>query len=1146
MRWLLTILLIVCPLFAFADDKEEDKGRLTRFLQDTLSGSGREVQIEGFEGALSSNATMKSLIISDAKGPWLTLNGIELIWTRSAILKGRIEVEKLTAKEILIPRLPEAEKAPPSPEASGGFALPELPVSVNIGEINAARVEIGEPVFGVATTVSLVGNMVLLDGTGATKLDIKRTDGQQGQIQLEAGYANADEILTIDFGLQEAPEGIAATLLSLPGQPSVDLSVKGSGPIDEYVANIALSTDNQSRLTGTVATKIQPELDSNEVETGETRQFGLDIIGDLAPLFAPEYEDFFGPNMSLTTIVRRPSDGRMMLDQLLINTRSMQVAGEMTLAEGGLPEQLAFDIKLADPNGVRVRLPFAEDLSLAQGSLNARYDVNKGDAWSLRGQLDEVVAPNLSMSKIDLDGAGQIHHGEAAELTADISLNAIGISATDPENTDIADALGPTAQLATKLHWKAGEPIEIETLDLRTDRSDVVANAQVFGPWDTVRVKGRVDADLADLAFLEPLLDRPMRGAAQASLSGEVSPLSGAFDIRLSATGTEVQIGEETIDSLTGEKTALTLSASRDDAGLELRQFQLRSDALEADAKGRLKTDEGAFTFSAALDDVKRVVADYSGPVTLSGQATQTADGWLADLDGTAPGDTTLTANLNLPDAGGGDVALDVQIGQVQALVPSLPGSAGLKATATRQQGGWKIDMDGQGSSGFELQAGGEIDDAFENADLVVKGAVPIGAVNVAIKPTSVQGRATFDLAVNGPLALDSVSGTIQTSGTRVSIPQIKAALANLGAVITLSNGTAAIALNSAVAAGGALGVNGSIALAAPFNGNLDITLDRAKFQYENLLETVLVGSVNINGPLTGGANISGLVELDSTEIKVSTSALGGAGALPDIRHRNASSSVTRTRDFAGAIKKADDGNSGGKAVDFILDLIVRANNKVFVRGLGLDAEFQGEFGLAGPTSAIVTSGEFELSRGRLDFLTKRLELTEGLIRLEGDFIPYIRMIAETETSSASFEIVLEGRATEPDITINSSPNMPDEEALSQILFGQDITEISAFQAAQLASALASLNGGSSDGLFGKLRKGIGVDNLDITTDDDGNAGLSAGKHINDRLYSEIGVDGKGESSISLNYDLTPSITLKGRVDSDSDSAIGVFFKKDY
>ena len=47
---------------------------------------------------------------------------------------------KLTAGEILLPRLPPSDEGEaPTPEATG-FQLPELPVSIQIDEISAARV----------------------------------------------------------------------------------------------------------------------------------------------------------------------------------------------------------------------------------------------------------------------------------------------------------------------------------------------------------------------------------------------------------------------------------------------------------------------------------------------------------------------------------------------------------------------------------------------------------------------------------------------------------------------------------------------------------------------------------------------------------------------------------------------------------------------------------------------------------------------------------------------------------------------------------------------------------------------------------------------------------------------------------------------
>lgn len=47
--------------------QEDDRGYLTAFLEDNLSSAGRKVTITGFAGALSSQATVQRIEISDDK-----------------------------------------------------------------------------------------------------------------------------------------------------------------------------------------------------------------------------------------------------------------------------------------------------------------------------------------------------------------------------------------------------------------------------------------------------------------------------------------------------------------------------------------------------------------------------------------------------------------------------------------------------------------------------------------------------------------------------------------------------------------------------------------------------------------------------------------------------------------------------------------------------------------------------------------------------------------------------------------------------------------------------------------------------------------------------------------------------------------------
>ncbi|MFN7051796.1 MAG: translocation/assembly module TamB domain-containing protein, partial [Gemmobacter sp.] len=117
---------------------------------------------------------------------------------------------------------------------------------------------------------------------------------------------------------------------------------------------------------------------------------------------------------------------------------------------------------------------------------------------------------------------------------------------------------------------------------------------------------------------------------------------------------------------------------------------------------------------------------------------------------------------------------------------------------------------------------------------------------------------------------------------------------------------------------------------------------------------------------------------------------------------------------------------------------------------------------------------------------------------------------------------------------------------LARLLFGRDLTSLSAFQAAQLASAVATLAGKGGDGIMSKLRKGFGLDDFDISTDAEGDTSVKAGKYISQNTYTEVEVDQNGQAAISLNLDLTESITVRGSAGADGETSIGIFKEKDY
>jgi translocation and assembly module TamB len=231
---------------------------------------------------------------------------------------------------------------------------------------------------------------------------------------------------------------------------------------------------------------------------------------------------------------------------------------------------------------------------------------------------------------------------------------------------------------------------------------------------------------------------------------------------------------------------------------------------------------------------------------------------------------------------------------------------------------------------------------------------------------------------------------------------------------------------------------------------------------------------------------------------------------------------------------------------DLALDLTIAAANQLFIRGRGLDAELGGEVRIQGSLANPQPSGAFNLIRGRLDILGKRFALDEALLQLEGDLVPFLRVLASTESQDITANVLIEGRADDPKVSFTSFPELPEEEVLALLLFGQGLQNLSALQALQLANAVATLAGRGGEGVVSRLRQGFGLDNLDVKTSAEGAAELTAGKYLGQNLYSEVTVGQDGRTQIDLNFDLTDSITLRGSTGSGGNTGVGVFLEKDY
>ena len=100
--------------------------------------------------------------------------------------------------------------------------------------------------------------------------------------------------------------------------------------------------------------------------------------------------------------------------------------------------------------------------------------------------------------------------------------------------------------------------------------------------------------------------------------------------------------------------------------------------------------------------------------------------------------------------------------------------------------------------------------------------------------------------------------------------------------------------------------------------------------------------------------------------------------------------------------------------------MTVKAPQRIFVRGRGLDTEFGGKLRLTGPVSSIVASGAFQMVRGRLDILTQRIAFDRGIITFAGDLDPILDFSGSTRSGDVTITVTVSGRASDPQVTFTS------------------------------------------------------------------------------------------------------------------------------
>lgn len=632
-----------------------------------------------------------------------------------------------------------------------------------------------------------------------------------------------------------------------------------------------------------------------------------------------------------------------------------------------------------------------------------------------------------------------------------------------------------------------------------------------------------------------------------------------ALDFAASAEGDLLGPFElESAGSLTLEESLTSLRLDRLEGKLLEQDLALNQAARLSYGDGTLDARSVSLTFGTARLDLEASVSPAQSEIELSLAQLPLALARIALPDSEIAGTASLDAKL----AGPGDrlsgsftlVAEDVILGKD---LESPPLTIAVEGRLTGDRLESKGTLSGFSTSDARFDLALPLRLAFSPASVVMAQDPPLaGSADwqgelsqvwalVPLDGHRAAGRADVEITLSGSLADPKADGKVTLEGGEYENFAAGTLLRDLSLLVEIAGERVVIReLKGTDGGSGTLSGSGALDLAPEkdFPFDLDAVFSNFTLVRRDDVTAASNGTVKLAGRTTD-ATIEGALETTEVEIRV-----------PD-RLPPEIADLEVIEEGSGAVAAPEEARKDRVKAEskIALDLTIEMPARVFVRGRGLDTEWSGRFRIGGTTAAPSVEGELENIRGRLRAVGKEFTLENSKITFAGtdDLTPLLDIRALYEADDIVVTALVTGTPDQPTITLTSVPTLPRDEIIARVLFGKSTAQLSAVEALQLASSAAELSGSGfgAAGVLDFTRDLIGVDVLNVDTSDAeaGGAEVRAGKYVSDGVF--VGVK-QGttpqSSSVEVEVELTPNISLQSDVGQSGEGNLGVKFKWDY
>jgi translocation and assembly module TamB len=765
-------------------------------------------------------------------------------------------------------------------------------------------------------------------------------------------------------------------------------------------------------------------------------------------------------------------------------------------------------------------------------------------------KLDNKV---VSLNGLKLDGPG-------FNLNGNISYDFKNALAKGELDGDCKDLSVPSSLFGEEIHGSANFKISLNTskgrlADLNLQAKNILSP---FGKADGLDAKVNFSGEIQSPQIAvagsilgyenKDILLKKIEINANGQKKDLAFTLNGAghagFDMQIETAGTlSLSADEQSLKlvRLNGSYGTIpvslskTLEITRSGKYIRLTSMELNLSGGSLGATGELSDENLSLNLN-----IKEI------PVSLLQLAGVT------ELDGTATGSVTLTGSLKTPEAKTQLVLNNLRLSELRnSKIPPFK----LTVMSELKSNKLHTDLALEGSTGnsFKLNMDIPVNFSFspmswsflQDGNLQGRLSGKVDLENIAtlagLYNHIIAGSLDMNFNLEGTFKSPEITGHAKIENGRYENLNIGASVKNVKADVT-SKGSRFV-LTSLT---GEEGKEGTVT----GDGYFDLSPSR-DFPYEltlNLKHVTIINTDTYNLMVWGKPSISGNVK--DHIIKGKLTVEKGDFKIPE--RLPAEITALEVKEINGPVQeKAREKPKAEKSV-MKLDLSIESEGQVYLTVRGLNSEWKGNIAIKGTISEPIITGRMSIVRGNYSF-GKPFTITNGLIDLDGRYppSPTIDVTGKAETPKITAIINITGELSKLKITLSSEPTLPQDEILSQLLFGQEIAKISPLQAIELANDLNTMLGKGSYDIVGKTKSIFGIDQLTLKQQTNEKnveeSAVTVGKYLSNGFYIEIGKGlGAATSKASVTWDITPNISVDTEVGENATTGVGINWKWEY